>query len=173
MLSPDLFTSLFVRHERQLYGFIAAMLGQPTDADDLLQETAKKLWREFDRYDPEKSFLGWAQTLARYEVLNYWQRQKTRRKYFSDESVELLAVEWAAIDSERDGRAIALEACVEELPVDSRRLLADRYSRDETLKETAQRTGVTPNSLYKTLQRIRKSLLDCVNGKISPSHPTA
>ncbi len=173
MPSPDLFTSLFVRHERQLYGFIAAMLGQPTDADDLLQETAKKLWREFDRYDPEKSFLGWAQTLARYEVLNYWQRQKTRRKYFSDESVELLAAEWVALDSERDARAIALEACVEALPADSRRLLEDRYSTGESLKETAQRTGVTPNSLYKTLQRIRKSLLDCVNGKISPSRPTA
>jgi len=85
MPSPDQFTSLFVRHERQLYGFIAAMLGQPTDAEDLLQETAKKLWREFDRYDPEKSFLGWAQTLARYEVLNYWQRQKTRRKVYPGE----------------------------------------------------------------------------------------
>ena len=80
MADPAQFTSLFVKHERQLYGFIAAMLGHPAEAEDLLQETAKGLWKKFGNYDPSLPFLLWSKTFARYEVLNYLDRQRTRRK---------------------------------------------------------------------------------------------
>jgi len=41
MANPDQFTSLYTKHERQLYRFLASMLGQPAEAEDLLRETAK------------------------------------------------------------------------------------------------------------------------------------
>lgn len=167
MASPDQFTSLYTKHERQLYRFIASMLGQPADAEDLLQETAKKLWREFENYDAERPFMPWACTIARYEVLSFGKRQKVKRKYFSDEVIEALAEEWREAEAERDLRALALEQCVEALPSNDRRLLADRYSAESSLKELAERTGQTPNALYKTLQRIREALFDCVTRKLA------
>jgi len=168
MASPDQFTTLYSRHERQLLRFIASMLGQPGDADDLLQETAKKLWREFDRYEADKPFLPWACAIARFEVLSFWKRQKVRRKYFSPEVMEGLADEWREMEPERDLRTLALEQCVARLPDADRRLLADRYDSGDTLKELAARSGRTPNALYKSLQRIRETLLDCITRKLAP-----
>ena len=166
MAGPEEFMALFVKHERRLYGFIAAMLGHPAEAEDLLQETAKGLWRKFADYDPSLPFLPWAKTFARFEVLNYLQRQRTRRKYFSDEMVELLAEDWERVDAQHDARSLALESCVEALPAKSRRLLNDRYRDANSLAGVAEREGRTPNSIYKTLQRVRKALRDCVNRKV-------
>ena len=53
MTDPSKFTSLFVKYERRLYSIIASMLGHPAEAEDLLQETAKVLWK--------KSATSWAE----------------------------------------------------------------------------------------------------------------
>ena len=52
--SLELFTSLYSQNERYLLRFIVSMLGQPTDAPDLLQETAKKIWADFHNYDRDR-----------------------------------------------------------------------------------------------------------------------
>ncbi len=171
MANPDEFTSLYTLHERQLFRFVAALLGQPADVDDVMQETAKKLWREFDSYDAERPFLPWACTVARYEVLSFRKRQQVRRKYFSEDVVDLLAAEWRQIDAADDRRAAALEACLRALPAADRALLDDRYSHEGTLQELAASTGRSPNALYKALQRIRESLFHCVTRKLSLPDP--
>ncbi len=56
MTDPSKFTSLFVKYERRLYSIIASMLGHPAEAEDLLQETAKVLWKKFGDYDPKLPF---------------------------------------------------------------------------------------------------------------------
>jgi RNA polymerase sigma-70 factor (ECF subfamily) len=167
LADPDQFTSLFVKHERQLYGFIAAMLGHPAEAEDLLQETARDLWKKFGDYDPSLPFLPWAKTFARYEVLNYRERQRTRRKYFSDEMIELLAEDWDLVDAQHDARILALESCVDALPEKPRRLLDARYRDANSLQDVAAQEGTTANALYKTLQRVRKALRECVNQRVA------
>jgi RNA polymerase sigma-70 factor (ECF subfamily) len=167
MTDPSKFTSLFVKYERQLYSIIASMLGHPAEAEDLLQETAKVLWKKFGDYDPKLPFLPWAKTFARYEVLNYVQKQKTRRKYFSTEMMELLGEDFEFVDAHHDARILALESCVAALPENSRTLLDERYRDANSLQEVAVSQGTTPNALYKTLQRVRKGLLDCVNQKVA------
>ncbi len=166
MKSPDEFTILYTRHERQLVRFVASLLGQPSDVDDVMQETARVLWREFERYDAERPFLPWACAVARFEVLSFRKRQKTRRKYFSEETVELLAMEWREVAAGDDARAEALTACVAALPEKDRRMLAQRYGEGETLREAAERTQREVNALYKQMQRIREKLFVCVSRKL-------
>ena len=167
MPDPGQFTALFVKHERQLYGFIAAMLGHPAEAEDLLQVTAKVLWGKFESYDPSLPFLPWAKGFARFEVLNYFQRQRTRKKYFTLEMMELLAEDWEEVEAQHEARILALESCVSKLPENNRRLLDARYKDADTLQVMAEREGTTPNALYKTLQRVRASLRDCINLKVA------
>lgn len=163
----DQFTSLYSRHERYIFRFIASMLGQPEDAEDLLQETAKKLWKQFESYDSSKDFLPWACTIARYEVLSYWKRQKASRKYFSSDVIELLADDWNARELNRESQTHALKSCVEKLPMDDRDILNKRYDSVLSLKDLAKTLKQSPNSLYKKLQRIRRSLFKCINQKLA------
>lgn len=166
MKSPDEFTNLYTRHERQLARFVASLLGQPSEVDDVMQETARVLWREFERYDAELPFLPWACAVARFEVLSFRKRQKTRRKYFSEETVELLATEWRQVADKDEARAEALAACVAALTEKERELLAERYADAGTLREVAERTRREVNALYKQMQRIREKLFVCVSRKL-------
>ena len=81
--------------------------------------------------------------------------------------IELLAEDWERVDAHHDARILALESCVETLPEKSRRLLNERYQNANSLQDLAARERTTPNALYKTLQRVRKALLDCVNQKLA------
>lgn len=156
------FTSLYSRNERYIFRFIASLLGNSDDAEDLLQETAKKLWKQFESYDNSKDFLPWACTIARYEVLSFWKKQKVRKKYFSEDVIELLAVDFEKRDLEREAQSHALKNCVEKLTFEDKDILDKRYESTLSLKELAKSLKQTPNSLYKKLQRIKRNLLKCI-----------
>jgi RNA polymerase sigma-70 factor (ECF subfamily) len=149
------FVMLFARHERDLYRYVLTLLPSPADAEDVVQEAATALWQNFESFDPDRPFLPWACRFAYHQVLNFRRRQKTHRRLFSGAVVEAHA-------DGADARCEALDRCLGKLPPADRDLVRLRYASDEEVGALAGRTGQTPNALYKSLQRIRKGLLDCV-----------
>ena len=61
----------------------------------------------------------------------------------------------------------ALEACLKKLPADLREFVTLAYTPGTSTKELAERAGVKPGSFYMRLNRIRKTLLDCVENSIA------
>ena len=47
------FISLFLRSEREIFRYVAALVPNVSDAEDIVQQTALVLWEKFDAYDPE------------------------------------------------------------------------------------------------------------------------
>jgi len=47
------FISLFLRSEREIFRYVAALVPNVSDAEDIVQQTALVLWQKFDAYDPE------------------------------------------------------------------------------------------------------------------------
>lgn len=156
------FVMLFARHERDLYRYVLTLLTTPADAEDVTQEAAAALWQHFEEYDPDRPFLPWACRFAYHQVLNFRRKRSAHRRLFSDAVVEALAAEWPAVAATADARREALDHCLGKLPDRDRELVRLRYASDEDVAALADRTGQTPNALYKTLQRIRRVLLDCV-----------
>src|SRR6266545_8263431 len=54
------FLSLFLRSEREVFRYVAALVPNITDAEDIVQQTAIALWEKFDAYDPAQPFTPWA-----------------------------------------------------------------------------------------------------------------
>lgn len=156
------FVMLFARHERDLYRYVLTLLPSPADAEDVVQEAAAALWQNFRSFDPARPFLPWACRFAYHQVLNFRRRQRTHRRMFSDAAIEALAVEWPEHAKGADFRREALDGCLGKLPAADRDLVRLRYASEEEVAVLADRTGQTANALYKALQRIRKSLMDCV-----------
>jgi RNA polymerase sigma-70 factor (ECF subfamily) len=159
----DAFVRLYTQSERKLYRYIATLLPRCHDAEDVLQETARVLWKKFDEYRPGEPFLPWACRIAYFEVLNFRQRERTRRKFFSEAVLEALADVRLRHDDLLEAQAAALQRCLEKLPERDRRLLEQRYASEEPLADHCRDEGCSANALYKSLQRIRRSLLECVN----------
>ncbi len=54
------FLSLFLRSEREIFRYVAVLVPNVTDAEDIVQQTALALWEKFDAYDPSQPFTPWA-----------------------------------------------------------------------------------------------------------------
>ena len=54
------FLSLFLRTEREIFRYVAALVPNVAGAEDIVQQTAVALWEKFDAYDPAQPFTPWA-----------------------------------------------------------------------------------------------------------------
>ncbi len=159
----DDFIRLYAQAYPAVYGFILSLLPGASDAEDLVQQTSLVLWRKFDQFVAGGNFTAWACQIAKFEVLNHLRTKSRDRHVFSPEMIELLATEHTEEIELLESQRLALEECLGKLPSRDRRLLHQCYADGVKLKEVAERVGRTPNSLYKWLNRVRESLLQCVS----------
>lgn len=157
------FAALYARAHLALLRYVLTLLPDRHQAEDVVQDTARLLWRKFDEYDPAQPFLPWARKFAYFEVLKFRRSRALREKYFSDELLDLLADEHPAEDSHLSQGREALDGCLQKLDEVSRQLLKDRYGDEIPLEELARRQGKKVNALYVVMHRIRQRLLECVN----------
>jgi RNA polymerase sigma-70 factor, ECF subfamily len=160
------FVHLLALSQRPLYAFIRAQVQCRADADEILQQTSTVLWEKFEAYDRTRSFIAWACGIAWREVLSH-RRDCRRRKLLLDDALgDVLAARFAAAAERVDERLDSLRECMALLKPDSRRLIERRYYNEEDVEKIATRAGASASSIYKSLTRLRRVLLDCVAGKL-------
>jgi len=160
------FATLYARCHLDLLRYILTLMPYRDQAEDILQETARIIWKKFDQFDQERPFLPWAKKFAYYEVLRHRKKQAIKYKYFSDELVETMASERDEQDELLEAGREALTDCMSRLDETSSELLLDRFSRGISLKILAQQQGRSANSLYLVMHRIRQKLIECVNSSL-------
>ena len=163
---PERFVRLFVDGQREILRYILALVPDIDDAHDILQETAVDLWRKFDRYEPAFPFAPWACRFAFRRVLKHREQQARRVKYLSIESLTQIAAERSEKDGILEDRRRALETCLQQLDEADRLVVEHRYTRQMSVSQIAGITGRNSSTLYKSLERIRRRLFECVNRRL-------
>jgi RNA polymerase sigma-70 factor, ECF subfamily len=161
------FTALLARNHAPLMSFILSLHPHWADAEDILQQASVVLWRKFAEFTPGTSFLAWSCQTARYLVLNHHRKETRDPHVFSGELVELLSREGEADAEHLQRQREVLGGCLNKLDARSRRLVARCYETGATIREAAEDLGATPNSVYKTLNRLRETLLECVRRSLA------
>ena len=156
------FTNLYAAHEQGLYGFVYSLVHSRNDADDIIQETMAQLWEHFGDYDSSRPFFPWASRFAYRQVLMFRRRSSLRRLYLSEEVLNTLAQEYPETTEWEESRRRALSLCLTKLTERQSELLRQRYESGQSLVEIAEQLGRPVNALYKSLQRIRASLVNCI-----------
>lgn len=159
------FVRLLAEHELRLAGYVHAMVPSWHDAEDVLQNTKLRLWKQFDSYRPDEDFAGWAFTIARYLAKEYHTRCHRERIHFSDELLEKIAHRFAT-PSAWDNRTSALVECVKKLNAASKKLLYLFCTEQRKLKDIAHDLGQTPAAAYQAMSRVRRGLLECVRTRM-------
>jgi len=161
------FVQLLTQYERQIRRFVLTMVPSDADADDILQDTSLAMWNKFDRYDASQSFVAWACGFARLEVLKHFEADRTRRRYFTTDVIDLLADERAAVADESTAREAALRACLRQLSDDDRALLEARYEHRTPLRQLAEQQGRPVHWFHRALMRIRRTLAECIQRRLA------
>jgi RNA polymerase sigma-70 factor (ECF subfamily) len=161
----DEFARQFLENQGRLYGYIATLLVNRDDAEDVLQRTSLILWQKWEHFDPERGFLPWARGVALNEVRNLLRRSDRRNVHLSEPVLDLLAAELEEDDSEV--RTSALAACLDRLQKSQRDLLEQCYLGSTGIKTVAAGLQLSPAALYMKLHRIRRQLVDCINRRVA------
>lgn len=165
-LSQDEFIVLIARHERRVRGFVATLVRQRDDIDEIVQQACLTAWRklqEFTRMEDtlDRDFSRWLCTIARFEALGYVRKHRGSRLLFDSELVSKLADVQLQDECSEDRRE-ALRGCLEKLTDRQRDLVRRYYRAHESAAEIASQDGVTRQAIFKRLRSIRSGLLDCV-----------
>ncbi len=164
------FVRLFTKYQRRIFLFILAQVGNPTEAEDLHQQTNLVLWMKFSHFKPGTNFLAWAMKIARYEILRRRARLQSERTLFSDEFLDAVAGEVEERVDYLEARRAALAECLKKLRPRDRELIEQRYAPGASGKAVAERLGRPLNAVYQSLGRIRRALHECINRRLSAEY---
>jgi len=163
------FTRLWTANLPKVAAFVGSMVHQVSDRDDVLQDCAVAAMTSFERYDPERSFAGWVIGVARNQIRLYLRRKSKDPLVFDEEVLDLLVTSFAKQQPEEDEKMSRLEICVGQLEDRSRKICEYRYSHNLKPAAIAAKLGMTPNTVAKSLQRIREQLRLCLEKSPSPT----
>lgn len=156
------FAQLFGPCSDWLYGYLLALLRNPTDAEDALQETGRLCWEKLDQYHAGTQFRAWACRIAYFEAMKIRDRRKQPSVPCSDRFFEVVSSEAVVMADRLHEQSIALEKCLERLPEKDRDLIDKRYTFDVSAKELAKGLGRSVHAVYRALRRIHDMLQRCI-----------
>jgi RNA polymerase sigma-70 factor, ECF subfamily len=162
------FLRLFVRHEQALRAYARVMVPNWDAVDEVIQEASVVMWRKLDLLDSPDNFLPWAKVIVRFEALRARRNFARDRLVFSEELLSMLADE--ASESDEDELVMekaVLSRCFKKLSPANQELVLAPYAGSGRVKELAEQSGRSVNSLYKLLGRLRAKLQGCIESEIS------
>jgi len=165
----DLFHDLIRPYERRVYLAVFALLGSEAEAEDAVQETMIKAFRNLGSFRSESRFSTWLLSIALNEARSRLRKSKRMPIESLDEQEDnhqgdftpAMLTDWREIPSEALERLelrATLQSAVEELPPIYREVFTLRDLEDLNVEETAKVLGVTANVVKVRLHRARMLL---------------
>jgi RNA polymerase sigma-70 factor (ECF subfamily) len=170
----DLFYELVKRYEKSLYNFGLRMCDNPSDAEDMVQDTFLNVFKYLDGFRYQTKFRNWLYRVATSACL----KKKRRSKYAPDRELsldEFLPAEesavsmdlprWASqpLDQILDGElAGVIRQALLELPEKYRLVVVLRDVEGFTTQETAEILDLTLTNIKVRLHRARLFLREAL-----------
>jgi RNA polymerase sigma-70 factor (ECF subfamily) len=150
------FEELARRYKRRLFVYLRPRLGSDEDAEDIVQETFLKLYRNIAGYDPAFKFSTWLYTSANRLSIDAYRKGAARREMtVADGDVDI--PDPAAGAASASGESNLWDSA-RALGGDRFRVLWLRYGEDLSVEEIAAVLGRTRLAIRVLLHRARTSL---------------
>lgn len=158
-------SSIVLRHQRGLVGFLTRLSGDRTTAEDLAQETFLRVFQSCGRYRPEGRFTTWLYTIAYrlfIDARRAWSSSRTdgidgNERPLEDRSA--ITPETAAIERDLSTRVHREMAALPEL---YRTVLILRSQRELSYAEIAEVIGCSEGAarvrMHKGMAQLRRRL---------------
>ncbi|MCA1641120.1 MAG: RNA polymerase sigma factor [Acidobacteria bacterium] len=160
----DAFEHLYRRHFRRVYALCLRMLGDPTLAEDLTQETFVNLFNKIGSFRGESAFTTWLHRMTVNQVLMFFRKASTRQELTTDEGETPVQI----VRGTEDPNAmpvvdrIALQRAIRQLPPGYRTVFVlhdvEGYDHDEIARILEVSEGTSKSQLHKARLKLRTLL---------------
>lgn len=158
----DAFALLVDRHSQSVFRAAYRITGNETDADEIVQETFLRAYREIHRYESRASFSTWIHTIARNLALD--SLRKNRPGTAEREPVSTAPTPERLVSSQLLGERIA--EAMQQLSPHERVAFTMRHYDGVPLVEIGESLGLSENatkqSIFRAVRKLRRALLPWV-----------
>jgi RNA polymerase sigma-70 factor, ECF subfamily len=88
-INPEIFEAEAMRHLNELYRTANRLTRNPTEAEDLVQETFMQAWKSFDRYEAGTNCRAWLYKILFNKFDHHRRKKYTQLKYLQEAGEEV------------------------------------------------------------------------------------
>ncbi|MGH7616517.1 MAG: RNA polymerase sigma factor [Gemmatimonadaceae bacterium] len=162
----DAFTAIVDTYYQRCLRFARSMLGNPDDAEDLVQETFVRLYRALPRYEERQRFESWLfQILGNCcRTANTAHRRETTRAVDDDAAVERLPSPDVPGRAFEDEWSESVRRALAQIPDYNREIFLLHYIEGFGYDEIERMTGVRQSALKMRVKRASDQLRSLLSG---------
>jgi len=160
------FNALVQSYQEKLYWQIRRMVGIHADADDVLQNTFVKVYKNILKFEGNAQLSTWLYRIAVNESITYLKAKKRKRT----EDIDGVQFERKLVEDryfDHDKTLLTLQKAIHNLPEKQRAVFTMRYYDELPYKEMAEIMGGSVGSLKASYHHAVKKVEDYLKTHIS------
>lgn len=151
------FEDIFDQHFEDVYSYVAYRVAPQRElAKDLTQEVFLAALKNWDGYRGHGSPLTWLRSIARNKVTDHFRSLATAGSKTSVDFEQLIR-SLSFTSSKPEDRAVLVSLVIRRLPDSCAELLEQKYIEGLSVRQIAQRRGITEKAVTSALSRARDS----------------
>lgn len=166
---PEAFRTLVEQHSRAVFRVAYRITGRAEDAEDVVQETFLRAYRQLDRFESRSNFGTWLHRIAANCAVDLLRGRPRREMTEENETLERLSggdADGALPSPERAllGRQIAerVRQALDRLTDMERAAFTLRHFEGQSIEEISRalglRTNATKHSIFRAVKKMRQEL---------------
>jgi len=166
----EAFGELLERHQARVYNHALRLMGNPQDAEEVLQDTFVQVFRNLEKFEGRSRFSTWLYRIATNEALMRLRKARRKREVFLEDTTEgerercregMRVLARSPLDDVLDEEIRnQLARLLAELPEEYRAVFAMRDIDGFSNAEVAEVLGITVAAVKSRLHRSRLYLRD-------------
>jgi RNA polymerase sigma-70 factor (ECF subfamily) len=164
----DAFAALYDRFSKPLFSFALRIVGNPADAEDVLQEVFVQIWEKAGQFDPSQGKpFTWSVTMTRNKAIDRLRSSQRRHRL-----VEEATLADPASDVVETGKAIGtdeatrIRTAVNTLPTDQRQAIEMAFFGGLTHHQIAEKVSEPLGTIKARIRRGMLKLRDTLEGAL-------
>jgi len=165
---PDAFRLLVERHSQPIFRVAYRMTGNEHDADDVVQETFLRAYRQLDRFEERANFGTWLHRIAINCALDLLRARGRMDRYYGGDPEDAEMNGMIRSEPEQDRLLISAElreqvaAAMERLSGNERTAFVLRHFEGMPVEEIGKTLGIQVNAakhtIFRAVRKLRQSL---------------
>jgi len=165
---PDAFRLLVERHSQPIFRVAYRMTGNEHDADDVVQETVLRAYRQIDKFEERANFGTWVHRIAVNCALDLLRSRGRLDRHYGGDPEEAEMSGAASSDPQQDRLLLSAElreqvaAAMERLSGNERTAFVLRHFEGMPVEEIGKTLGIQVNAakhtIFRAVRKLRQSL---------------